>query len=145
MDSTLSATEIEAARRRYEVARITAALTALLEALARRGRGADEQDVWAAAAVHWTGVLTREQRVSLLAAAIDACAPDDAAEILEAELRRMTQGPLPPFGTVKDEARDWAFFAPNVVLKTYLVACFRALPRKDRIAALPALQRFALK
>lgn len=130
----------------YKVARTTEALKALLDALtSAEGAGAEEA-AWADAAIHWTGVLSREQRRFLLEAAIAACAVDDAAEIMEAELLRLTEGPpAPRFGSVKDEARDWAFFAPTAVVKSYLVACFRALPKKDRIAALPALQRFALK
>ena len=130
---------------RYEMTRILAALKALLGALVEEEAGEGEQAAWAAAAVHWTGVMSRDQRRFLLEAAIAACAADDAVEILEAELARLTEAPGPALARVKDEAKAWAFFAPAPVVKAYLVACFRALPKKDQIAALPALQRFALK
>ena len=131
---------------RYRVACAAEALRALLSALFPKGAGEEvEQEAWARASIHWSGTLTRPQRCLLLEAAISACAVDDAVEILDVELARLTASPIPPLDTVREEARLWAFFSASSVLKIYLVAIFRALPKKDRIAALPALQRFALK
>ncbi len=131
---------------RYRVACAAEALRAMLSALFPKGAGEEvELEAWARASLHWSGTLTRSQRRMLLEAAISACAVDDAVEILDAELARLTESPGPALTTVREEARVWAYFSAAPVLKIYLVAIFRALPRKDRIAALPALQRFALK
>jgi hypothetical protein len=78
--------------------------------------------------------LTASERQGLAWAALMACNDEEAEGIAEAVLEP-TPGagwPLVPLLDAADEAAFWAGHASREELRTYLLACFRALPANDQ-------------
>ena len=64
---------------------------------------------------------------------------DIAETLAEATLCDACEGePVPPFTTVREEARDWATFASPGELKAYLAAIWNRLPDSERDSFLSA-------
>ena len=59
--------------------------------------------------------------------------PDEAEELAEAVLHDLRAGPpIPPFMSIRDEARDWAMFASRAERCHYLEAAWGQLSPDDR-------------
>ena len=62
---------------------------------------------------------------------------DIAETLAEATLCDACEGePVPPFTTVREEARDWATFASPGELRAYLGAIWARLPRAEQMGFL---------
>ena len=66
---------------------------------------------------------------------------DTAEELAEAALCDLRTGsPIPPFTTLREEARDWATFASRGELRAYLGAIWNRLPGAERASFLNAVR-----
>ena len=73
------------------------------------------------------------QRVADAAAALRSLPPDAAEELAETTLHDLREGvPVPPFFSLRDEARNWASLASPGELKAYLGAIWGRLPEAER-------------
>jgi len=78
----------------------------------------------------------------LAASAILALPPDAAEQLAGAVLHDLRAGPpVPPFLSVRDEARDWAMFASPAELRAYLAASWSRLPDSDRRGFMRAVRQ----
>ncbi len=76
-----------------------------------------------------------------VAAALRSLPPDAAEELAEAALHDLREGePVPPFTSLRDEARDWATFASPGELKAYLGAIWGRLPEAERQSFMSAVR-----
>jgi len=81
------------------------------------------------------------RQVADVAAALRSLPPDAAEELAEAVLADLRTGePIPPFTSLRDEARDWATFASPGELKTYFSAIWNRLPEAERTRFLSAVR-----
>ncbi len=81
------------------------------------------------------------QRVADAAAALRSLPPDVAEELAEAILADLREGvPVPPFFSLRDEARNWASLASPGELKAYLGAIWGRLPEAERQGFLCAVR-----
>ena len=77
--------------------------------------------------------LDLPQRVWLGASAMMALDAEDAEALAEAVLDDIRAGAPPVwFWSLRDEAREWAFFASPGEVKTYFSACWHRLPDRDQ-------------
>ena len=76
-----------------------------------------------------------------VADALRSLPPDAAEELAEAALADLREGvPVPPFITLRDEARNWASLASPGELKAYLAAIWGRLPATERQGFLGAVR-----
>ncbi len=79
------------------------------------------------------GVTDCRDETQRVAAALRSLAPDVAEELAEAALADLREGvPVPPFFSLRDEARNWASLASPGELKAYLGAIWGRLPEAER-------------
>ncbi len=77
--------------------------------------------------------LDLPERIWLAASSLLALPPDTAEELAEAVLHDLRAGPpLVTFWSVRDEARDWAFFASRGERCHYLAAAWGEISPDDR-------------
>lgn len=93
----------------------------------------DTPEAWHGFSLAATLSLSRQERVSLAFAALNALEADDA-EMTAAAVIGATGAPLPPFLGGMDDARSWASWASHSELKAYALACFEAMTPKDQAA-----------
>jgi hypothetical protein len=75
----------------------------------------------------------KRARAMALREAIRECDPTDAAVILSDALDKMRLGaPIPALINAMDEAQSWAEWATPAEHKAYCLACYNAMPPKDR-------------
>lgn len=99
--------------------------------------GADIQDwlVWI------DDNLNREKAARHFAVTVARLAPEDRLAFLEIAHEAIRAGcPSVPFGSVMDEARDWADWASPSERKAYALACFNRMPSRDQSAFLEYVQ-----
>lgn len=73
----------------------------------------------------------RAEHATSLALALADCHPQDADQIVAAWLAdRLTTGPEPAFGTIRDDAAFWAETAPQVEVQEYVWAGVKVLAGK---------------
>lgn len=83
----------------------------------------------------------RAERATTLALALADCHPQDADQIIAAWLaERLTTGPEPAFGAIRDDAAFWAETAPQVEVQEYVWAGVKVLA--DKAMGQTARQRF---
>lgn len=102
---------------------------------------------WCSAARPWARYLDAGEREEMVTALLRAAPGQIEAEALvEAALRVVSGGPPLPtlLARFQEEAEGWAAVAPEAELKHYLLAAFRRLPARDRVAFLRAAQKAAL-
>jgi len=88
-----------------------------------------------------TDTMDTARQVADAAAALRSLPPDAAEELAEAVLADLRTGePIPPFTSLRDEARDWATFASRGELKAYLGAIWGRLPEAERQSFLIAVR-----
>jgi hypothetical protein len=81
----------------------------------------------------WRHHLGPMERLTCASAAMMALDPDTAEELAESTLCDLRAGePIPPFTTLREEARDWATFASPGELRAYLGAIWNRLPDSER-------------
>ena len=81
------------------------------------------------------------ERLTFASAALLSLDADTAEELAEATLADLREGvPVPPFSTLREEARDWAAFASPGELRAYLGACWNRLPEAERARFLSAVR-----
>ena len=86
--------------------------------------------------------LSPMERLCLASAGMLALDPGTAEELAESVLYDARQGaPVPPFTTLREEARDWATFASPSELRAYLAACWNRLSQAERVGFLRATSR----
>ena len=77
--------------------------------------------------------LDLPERIWLAASSLLSLPPGDAEQLSEAVLHDLRAGsPIPPFTTLRQEARDWAAFASPGELRAYLGACWNRLGASER-------------
>ncbi len=87
------------------------------------------------------GVTDCKDETQRVAAALRSLPPDVAEELAEAVLHDLREGePVPPFTSLRDEARDWATFASPGELKAYFSAIWNRLPEAERAKFLSAVR-----
>ncbi len=83
--------------------------------------------------------LDTRQRIWLGIACLVSLPLDIAEELAEAVLHDLREGePIPPFTSLRDEARDWATFASPGELKAYFSAIWNRLSEAERAKFLSA-------
>lgn len=89
-------------------------------------------------------IIAREDAAIALVQAIADCPAADRLPFLEAMIEALRAGaPIPAFGSVMAEARDWAAWACRAELKAYGLACYEAMSRRDQAAFLAHIERRA--
>ena len=79
------------------------------------------------------GVTDCKDETQRVAAALRSLPPDAAEELAETTLHDLREGvPVPPFFSLRDEARNWASLASPGELKAYLGAIWGRLPEAER-------------
>ncbi len=87
------------------------------------------------------GVTDCKDETQRVAAALRSLPPDAAEELAEAALADLREGvPVPPFISLRDEARNWASLASLGELKAYLGAIWGRLPEAERASFLSAVR-----
>ncbi len=87
------------------------------------------------------GVTDCKNETQRVADALRSLPPYAAEELDEATLADLRTGePVPPFISLRDEARDWATFASPGELKAYLGAIWGRLPEAERQGFLRAVR-----
>jgi len=77
--------------------------------------------------------LDLRERIWLAASVVLSLPPDTAEELAEAALCDLRAGPPPVmFWSLRDEARDWAFFASRAERCHYLAAAWGQISPDDR-------------
>ena len=77
--------------------------------------------------------LDLPERIWLAASALLSMPPDEAEELCEAALHDLRAGSPPvTFWSLRDEARDWAFFASRAERCHYLAAAWGEISPDDR-------------
>ncbi len=77
--------------------------------------------------------LDLPERIWLAASALLSMPPDEAEELCEAALHDLRAGSPPvTFWSLRDEARDWAFFASRAERCHYLAAAWGQISPDDR-------------
>ncbi len=85
--------------------------------------------------------LTLQQRRIFAAGLMLALDPGTAEKLAEAALYDLRAGvPVPPFTTLRDEARDWASIASLGELRAYLGACWNHLSQGEQSRFLSAVR-----
>ena len=81
----------------------------------------------------WRWHLGPVERCLMLATAAQAADPGDAEQLAEAVQHDLRAGsPIPPFTSLRGEARNWAAFASPGELRAYLAACWNRLGEGER-------------
>ena len=76
-----------------------------------------------------------------VADALRSLPPGVAEELAEATLADLRTGvPVPPFISLRDEARNWASLASPGELKAYLAAIWGRLPEAERQSFMSAIR-----
>lgn len=87
-------------------------------------------------------LLNGPARLTIAAGALMALDAEPAEELAEAVLADVRRGaPVPPFGELAAEARDWAAFASPAEREAYAAAALYRLPPARRRAILAAIER----
>ena len=87
------------------------------------------------------GVTDCKNETQRVAAALRSLPPDAAEELAETTLHDLREGvPVPPFFSLRDEARNWASLASPGELKAYLSAIWGRLPEAERQGFLRAVR-----
>ena len=82
----------------------------------------------------WNQKLSLQDRKLASITALFSLEPEEAFEVASYVCERLQFGsPLPPLGSIKDEAAWWASRATEDELRYYLVAMFIALPEQLQI------------
>jgi len=90
----------------------------------------DEATCWIVS-LRWNQKLTLQDRKLASITALLSLEPEEAFEVASYVCERLQFGsPLPPLGSIKDEAAWWASRATEDELRYYLTAIFLNLPSK---------------
>jgi hypothetical protein len=74
-----------------------------------------------------------EQRLRRAALAALDLEPAEMVAFVEWLAERRGAGcPVPPFGAIRDEARDWSEWATLPERRAYFEVCWQTLPERDR-------------
>ena len=107
----------------------------------------DDPETWRSVSSIWAARLSRKERASVLAAAIGACAAEDAVAIIEAAHHDLTGATMivPPLDSLMGQATSWAECATVAERKAYTLAGFLSLSDPDKHAFVEHVQRRVLK